>query len=53
LKKLHNEELQSLYFACDIVTEITSKMGWTRHVAHMAEIKKIHINFWLKDLNGD
>jgi hypothetical protein len=37
-KKLHNEELNDLYYSFNIVWVIKSrKMRWLRHVAHMRE----------------
>jgi len=38
-RKLHNEELNSLYFLLNIVRMITSKrMRWAEHVARMGEM---------------
>jgi len=37
-KKIHNEELNDLYFSTKIVRVIKSRrMRWTGHVAHMGE----------------
>jgi hypothetical protein len=38
-RKLHNDELRSLYSSPNIVRVIKSRrMRWTRHVAHMGEV---------------
>jgi hypothetical protein len=37
-RKLHNEELNGLYFLSNVVVVITSRrMRWAGHVAHMGE----------------
>jgi hypothetical protein len=42
-RKLHNDELHSLYSAPNIVRVITSrKMRWTGHVARIGEGRDIH-----------
>jgi hypothetical protein len=36
-RKLHNEELNDLYFSPNTVQVIKTKMRWAGHVAHMKE----------------
>jgi hypothetical protein len=44
-RKLHNDELHSLYSSSNIVRVIKSKrMGWAGHVTHMGEVFTV---FWL------
>jgi hypothetical protein len=45
-RKLHNEELHSLYSSPDIINKIKSKrMRWARHVARMGDERKC-TRFW-------
>jgi hypothetical protein len=41
-RKLHNEELNDLYFLPNIVRVVKSRMRWTRHVARMGEDRGVH-----------
>jgi len=42
-RKLHNDELHSLYSSPSIVRVIKSrKMRWVRHVAHMGEGRSVY-----------
>jgi hypothetical protein len=43
LRKLHNEELNDLYFLPNIVRVLKSRrMRWAGHVAHMGEGRGVH-----------
>jgi hypothetical protein len=45
-RKLHNDELHSLYSSLNIVRVIKSrKIRWARHVAHMGEGRAVK-SFW-------
>jgi hypothetical protein len=45
-KKLHNDELHSLYSSLNIVRVIKSRrMRWGRHVAHMGEASDVYMVF--------
>jgi hypothetical protein len=51
-RKLHNDELHSLYCSSNIVRMISSsRMRWAGHVAHMGEGRGVYM-FWLGDPNG-
>jgi hypothetical protein len=41
-RKLHNEELNSLYSLPNIVRVIKSRMGWAGHVARMGEGRDVY-----------
>jgi hypothetical protein len=42
LRKLHNEELHTLYSSSDIIRQVVSRrMRWTGHVARMGEERKL------------
>jgi hypothetical protein len=42
-RKLHNDELHSLYFSCNIVRVIKlRRVGWTGHVARMGKRRGVH-----------
>jgi hypothetical protein len=46
-RKLHNDELHSLYFSLSIVRDIKSRrMRWTGHVAHTRR-REVFTGFWL------
>jgi len=49
-RKLHNEELNELYFSPYIVRVIKSRgMRWARHVACMGE-GEVYTEFWWRNL---
>jgi len=51
-RKLHNEELNVLYFTPNIVRVIKSRrMRWTEHVARMGR-GEVHTGFWWGNLGG-
>jgi hypothetical protein len=41
-RKLHNDELNNLYFSLNIVKLIKSRMRWARHVAHVGEGRGVY-----------
>jgi hypothetical protein len=41
-RKLHNDELHSLYSSPNIVWEIKSRMRWVGHVARMGEGRGVY-----------
>jgi len=41
-RKLHNEELNDLYFSTHIVRVIKSRVEWAGHVARMGEKRGVH-----------
>jgi hypothetical protein len=51
-RKLHNDELQSLYSSSKIVTVIKSRrMRWAGHIARMGR-GEVFTGFWLGGLKG-
>jgi hypothetical protein len=51
-RKLHNDELHSLYNSPNIVRVVKSRrMRWARHVARMGEGRDVK-GFWLGDPNA-
>jgi hypothetical protein len=42
-KRLHNEELHSLYYSTNIIRAIKQGMRWTRHVASIGEMTNAYI----------
>jgi hypothetical protein len=51
-RKLHNDELHSLYSSSNIVTVIKSRrMRWAGHVAHMGR-GEVFTGFWLEGLKA-
>jgi hypothetical protein len=51
-RKLHNDELHSLYFSPNIVKVIKSRrMRWAGYVAHMGRGEML-TGFWLGGLKG-
>jgi hypothetical protein len=50
-RKLHNDELHSLYSSPNIVRVIKArKLKWARHVAHMGEGRCVYRFFGWEDL---
>jgi hypothetical protein len=47
-KRLHNEELHSLYSPPNIIRVITLRIRWAERVARMGD--NVHTGFWLRDL---
>jgi hypothetical protein len=46
-RKLHNEELYTLYSFPNIITQVKSRrMRWTGHVARMREERKLNKVLW-------
>jgi hypothetical protein len=50
-RKLHNEELNNLYYSPNIVRVIKSKLRWVVHVACMGKLE-MHMKCLLVKLNG-
>jgi hypothetical protein len=51
-RRLHDEELHTLYASPDSFRMIKSKsMRWAEHVERMVDRRKM-LTFWLEDLNG-
>jgi hypothetical protein len=52
LRKLHNDELHSLYYSTNILTVIKSRrMRWAGHVARMGR-GEVFTGFWLRGPKG-
>jgi hypothetical protein len=53
LRKLHNEELQNLYYSAITFRIIKSRrMRWTGHVARMGP-REMHVGFWWEQKQRD
>ena len=50
-RKLHNEELNDLYFSPNIVQVIKSRMRWAQHVARMGRAE-VYTGFWWGNLRA-
>ena len=50
-RRLHNEELHSLYRSLNIIRVIKSRLRWTSHVARMEEGRSV-LKFLIGKLTG-